>query len=139
MFMLSWGMGVVMGFLPPCLHLQLPASSWAHDSWQKPPHRAILLLCMGEKMLWGRWVHLMLGCHSSGAFTAVRTVSSRERLAHAGWGASGGLLSQPQQCCLTVPDKAGLVLFSGSSNTETRQSPGPSAVPAYPSALCHLS
>lgn len=39
---------------------------------------------------------------------------------------------------LNCPWQTGL-LFLGSSNMETQQSPGPSTVPVYPSALCHLS
>lgn len=61
---------------------------------------------MAGKVLGGRWGHLTLGCHSSAAFMALRKVSpSQVRLCHAGWGAFASLPPQPEQCCLTVPDR----------------------------------
>lgn len=81
----------------------------------------------------------MPGCHSSAAFAALMEVTlSQVTLDHAGcavWWSPTSTRATPLNC----PWQTGLVLFSGSSNTETQQAPGPPAVPVYPSALCHLS
>lgn len=50
----------------------------------------------------------------------------------------GGLQPQPEQRCLTIPDRRVLSCLQGSSNMETLQSPGPllSQFIPVPSAIC---
>lgn len=85
-------------------------------------------------------MHLTLGCHSSAAFTALRKVSpSQVGLCHAGWGAFASLPPQPEQCCLTVPDRQ---VLSCSQDPQIWRLgcllvPPLSQFTPVPSAICH--